>query len=473
MRGRTNITQRALPYVNGDVISAIVENNNTISIGDFVEYKTASAVEPIDFTWIGDYFTQMFYGTSYLIALNTNALDIWNRETHNLIYSLPFENDVRNFNIMEDGTIIVIEDVISYNTQNIYYVVFENNTLVIKDTKNIDLRTDIISELFNVAYKGIVNVVEVDNNHIAIFTFAFRPYSSSSLPTYNKSFVSIIDLDKTNYEFGQLSNTQEIDLAYGNYTLMPVDLYYLLAYCSSKITNENKIIMSHVEPSSYNASSYTMNIVGSYLTFDSSYNFVVENKVLISKVTVGNYSIKGIIKSIKSSNNSIAFFYLNGQSTSGVTRVIGYVSFLKYYSDNDNIIHLTAEAKYVYSNVNLCLGDNNVVFITTNFLWENNSQIYRIELLNNNTFKYTEISVLLDSSSRQSPSVFVYKNNNDVVAYSGNKKLTMQYNSVDNELSTGVDTNYVKQYNGGKAIGFAKTAGNAGESIRIYVPHQS
>ena len=32
------------------------------------------------------------------------------------------------------------------------------------------------------------------------------------------------------------------------------------------------------------------------------------------------------------------------------------------------------------------------------------------------------------------------------------------------------DTNYVKSYNGGKAIGFAKTAGNAGQTVNIYTP---
>ena len=40
----------------------------------------------------------------------------------------------------------------------------------------------------------------------------------------------------------------------------------------------------------------------------------------------------------------------------------------------------------------------------------------------------------------------------------------------DDEFESLSDTNYVKSYTGGKAIGFAKTAGSAGQSVRVYVP---
>ena len=39
MRGRTNITPRKEPIVNGQLISATVEANDSISVGDFVEYR--------------------------------------------------------------------------------------------------------------------------------------------------------------------------------------------------------------------------------------------------------------------------------------------------------------------------------------------------------------------------------------------------------------------------------------------------
>lgn len=488
MRGRTNITQRALPYVNGDVITAEVETGNTIGVGDFVEYKTSSVISEAGFDAdiIDNYIEQILLEKNnhkYMVALKKNVsyelqLELWDNDTSSKIYTLLLDSSsdlrpVGGFDILPNGDIIAFSILTAryysatgiYYDQGVpsakfYYIKLENNVLVIKNQKEFNFANELwqrYSETFDITTirKGISSIGIIDNSHFIIISHGWN----TTNPNYfYHSYATIISF--SNETIGSV--VKSIELAFES-SYLTYSYFDAKSYTSSGIY-KNGLYSSSVRLKNGSSSSSTEILFILKLNIDSSYNITFDYEIIYSQG--GSTSI--IVYGRKIGNGCVALCYKLG--TSSPYLIISYIKQI------EGVYILQKITKYIQSLLNLgavstgC--ENNVLFVSGSV----GSKWYlrRIEFIESeNTIKESNNFEL--STVR----LFTYKNISNPIGYymSGNeinnKKVNLLYSVGDNELDAGVYTNYVKQYNNGKAIGFAKTAGVAGENIRIYVPHNS
>lgn len=454
MRGRTNITQRALPYVNGDVITAEVETGNTISVGDFVEYKTASGISKADFQANGEiYYNHTTYMTNYLLVLNytnTPSLEIWDKRTTKIVTKISFANiQYMSFDVLNDNNIVLC----THSTSNrgrelvVYIIAFENNQLIIKNQKTFDIwvnfwnSTPVIGSVVAI----MSGVCQLDNSHIMIMT--------NNNSQDRQWFVTVIDY--SNETVGNIVTSTQIKSG-SDYTINAAYNHFIIKLDDKKVG---------------------FVIAGGYayygiIDFDNSY------APTISSITKDANFVTSAVKS-----------KINAATICCITSM--YVGSILYYnSTNDSFEKYTFNPGLSFTLLSYAThGNDNIVFISDvnngGSGPNKNLNVCRVEFIESTKeIKSTVLELIRNISFYGNYGMKIYfpsSNGERVKGYSlnddsysmENAEYNLIYSPSDNVLSKGVDTNYVKSYNGGKAIGFAKTAGNAGENIRIYVPHQS
>lgn len=419
MRGRTNITQRKAPYINGDVIQATVDSS-TIYTGDFVEYRTATAIEDASFSGNANnsrFIHHKDFMTNYLLVLNITTVgnnvyfEIWNKVSKLRVDRLSFPSTSGNvfFDIIGNEIILCFGYA---GTYNVYCIAFENSHLVIKDSKSFTIDSNVF-----------LGISKLDSSHFVILS--------------------------TKYNVGNI-----ITSVFG-YSLNQI----------GELDEETVLSTSLINPPSgvYNEVLYLADKKVGFVLYGIGYG-VVDFDILYSATLLqfNTSNIQGDI--IKISNYSV----IEVRSSS--------VAYLYYYNlINDEFSSYQFNPKILDSsslNVFIIRLDDNLALLSSKkdhvviYFDESTKEIYVSNILN--------IGIATDS-------LFLIKmafidSNENIKGYNmnvDNKVINASYSQSDNELSVGLDTNYVKPYAGGKAIGFAKTSGNVGNVVSIYVPHNS
>jgi len=425
MRGRTNITPRKEPIINGQLITATVEANDSISVGDFVEYRVdyaETATSDYNISVIDELETSIY--KILLIAKNSQAyLELWKKSTQERVDNIVI-------NESGSGAIMCLADnshVIIFSNYKYYYIEFSNDEI------------SIVQQLSYGASPNPTALCVLDSSHFGGFVQQSGS-SNHNMKVYIFSF-------------------SDSAITYVNYTTFSLGSYGTTYADSVKKVANNKLMIFGTFSSS--SSSPGINLV----SFDSSYNFSNISYVSFATAT----------RRIDINENLFAF--LNYTSQSSGDRFKLYL--IKYDSVNDTI------ATFLDLDLSTIFGT-----------FHSSSIAVTISLLNENQLAICGCVSPAYTSAKREGVILTYDENEDT--YSISEKIevanTLKYTNVkftiadstdakivseigfiklkiqDNEFEHVPDKNYVKSYTGGKAIGFAKTAGVGGDSIRIYVP---
>lgn len=426
MRGRTNITPRKEPIINGQLITATVEANDSISVGDFVEYRidyAETVTSDYNISVIDELETSTY--KILLIAKNSQTyLELWKKSTQERVDNIiidEYRGYGVSFDLVDDTHLIAKNYSCTY-----YYIGISNDSFTI--IQSLTQYSDNYAE-----------VCVLDSSH---FISAFKEQSGSS--TY------YIRIDKFSFDSNGITyiNNESIRISFAsNYTVKNV----------KKVANDRIMIFCLSTSNS-----------GQIYLFGYDNNYAFSNISSISAET----SVDNVIRI-----NEILFAFLNYTSQSSGDRFKLYL--MKYDSVSDAIaIFLDLDLSTIFGTFSRNRGAAAISLLNENQLaicgcidalstsakregviltYDENEDTYsiseKIEVAN--TLKYTDVKFTIADST-----------NAKIVSEIGFIKLKIQ----DNEFEHVPDKNYVKSYTGGKAIGFAKTAGVGGDSIRIYVP---
>lgn len=428
MRGRTNITPRKEPIINGNIVQATVEANNSISVGDFVEYRIdyAEASETNYNITILDELNTTNYKVLLVSRNNQAQLELWKKST---------QEKVNTIVVNENGTIAIMCLVDSS-----HLLVFANNIYYYIEFSS-DEFTVIQSTLYSASPNPTALCV-LDSSHFG----AFVKQSGSS--NYDMK-VYIFSFNSTAVTY-QTYKTFSLGYGYKTYAS------YVKKVASDRImlfgTNSN--------------SNYDQNV--HLVSFDGSYNFT----------NLSNISFESAVYQVDVNDNLFAFLnYTEPQSTS--SNDIFKLHLVKYNSTGDAIDnYLTLDLSTVFGTFPFRRGSVSISLL-------NENQLAIFGCLNTSLSTSNREGTILTYNASQGEysiadkitiaSSLKYSDAKFVVASSANVKLLTDISLVrlkiqDNEFEHLSDANYVKSYTGGKSIGFAKTAGNAGDVIRIYTP---
>ena len=418
MRGRTNITPRKEPIINGQLISATVESGNTISVGDFVEYKVDYAeTETTDYNVTKQEELEVANYKILLITKNSQSyLELWKKSTQERVDSIVI-NEERSYSYMD-----VVDDthLIVYSpSSTFYYIGISNDSF------------DIIQTLTYGTSPNPTAICVLDSSHFG----AFVKESGSS--NYNMK-VYVFSFDDTAITY---QTYKSFALGYSN---KPYASYV------KKVAPGKIMLFGLTNTGSYYEAVYL-------ISFDSSYNFSSDSYISVYTATE------------RLKVNDTMFAFLVGRS----------LSLIKYDSANDAISnYLLLDLSTIFGTFNTNNGRVNISLLN-----ENQIAIYGCLNASITTSK-RECVILTYDDTQDTYSVsekvevsnrvqflemkFTISDLDDAKLFSNASSIRMKIQ--DDTFEHLPDTNYVKSYNGGKAIGFAKTAGNAGQTVNIYTP---
>lgn len=425
MRGRTNITPRKEPVINGQIIEATVEANDSISIGDFVEYRTAySEAANQDYNDV-TVIEEQEVGNYKVICLSKNnqcVLELWNKSTRT-------KNDTLVINSSSSTGLFDKVDnthLIAYANNLYYYIEISNDTFSIVQT---------ITKSLSPAPTAIC---VLDSTHFG----AFVKQSGSSNYDMN---VSLFTFDSSAISF---VSTTSFSLGYGNQTR---------ADYVKKVASDRIVIF---DPGS-SSRSPKMNL----LSFNSSYAFTnVEYQ--------NTFTYKQRIRL----NDSMLVLLEESTTTTTLNYIL---HIMKYDSENDVMErYLDLNLSNFFGTFTLTRGqavisllnENQITIIgTTNYDLPLTSKKGMNLLYNVSDDSYSTSELIQLANTINYTGVrFAVADSDDAKIMTNTSMISLKIQG--NEYEHVPNINYVKSYTGGKAIGFAKTAGVGGETVRIYVP---
>lgn len=440
MRGRTNITQRAVPYVNGDVLEAEVETG-TVNVGDFLEYKTVSAVEEVSvvtqYSKINEYTTENY---KFLLSGNSSTvrLECWSITQKDIVAYINIACSSRKDTSMdvidENNILLSVQGSTNNNTATIYYISFDGSELLITDLEDIATPTT----------SGVANLVRAIM-HLSDTTFlVLRSPNADSM-----SYFDIGTYDSTNKT---LSVSTSNSITFLRAQMSEVAIKYidenLIAIFSNYYSSVSRGVKCHLVEI-INNTSYTLKQDLKYP--DSNNAYILGNTAII-------YDDYIMFKIAQSTTSGPAYPYLfRYNRNNDVIEALGSTS----------VSETSARAGFtlLYKNVFAFTYDNtsthNAYFVILKFN-ESSGQFSVIT----SQINVGGMVAYLSFYDNNIINMFALRSTSPPKGY----KITIIYKN--DELIQFVDKNYVKQYDGGNTIGFAKTPGIAGENVMFYVPHQ-
>ena len=157
---------------------------------------------------------------------------------------------------------------------------------------------------------------------------------------------------------------------------------------------------------------------------------------------------------------------LTGSTTNSSTLGSG-ASYLFYFGSDNNFVFIISKS--------LSLSNQSANFITDEivnvsgyiYTWNNNSKILKLWSGIDPNFSVGKGAMFLKPGSQF---VGVYTDSVSPLQY---KFSVFVYDVEEEEITIGRLTDTVESYSGGFTVGFAKTGGNAGDTIQVYVPQIS
>lgn len=478
MRGRTNITPVKNPYVKGDLVQAVVETGNTIETGDFVEVvydgdtklvnqgmlgngTKNGSVEEFNGGFLWFYYLNNSPKLSYVKIENDNVVI---KDTMVLTATTLAQGGFYDYFTILGSNLFAVAAQASTTTFNLYLYKVENNRFVkitellaIPKTNQYDYAicklssTQIVvigtmyssssSSKTSMLYRFInytSTTLSLSGNEQTLSVSSFPVYSAAYSPVYR-----LINLAEGRILFC-LASLKILKINPSDSTKLIEEKYTSGITTASnpcktiglpKLINSNKIMTITNNDGSANSPHYTKawfcNLNNN--TIDGSESFVIEGTDYGKGGTTA--SVWGKSVGVVDENNFLIAFW-----DATLTKI--YIVRCTYNPGSDTITF------------------SNKVSFTPNFYRNSSGSVvgayacfgYFFYSGNDYYFVYTD-----DSISEQTSNLYVIKLN-----YS------------NGTLSIGEKTNKVRSYSGnGFVLGFAKTGGNAGDTITVYKPHSN
>lgn len=467
MRGRTNISSGGNGLaINGSIEQFQVAEENTIVAGDFVEYEFNNENNYL----FSGYFNKSKYGGDYKPIIYS-FLD----DSFLVFYYLTGNYQIGYFKV-ENGE-IALKATIAYSNKywGMPLCVLENGLFVVVNRENLDNKIYL--------YK-----IEDDN-------FVQLDYVDSTI----KSAFSVVDL-KNGYfcVIGGSSTTSEFRSYLAEVYSYSETSLELLFTVSSFLTLPSSITLSSMTNISPRTFSVGENKFLLFCRYSSSY------EIIYYQVDIDNNEINNISTNYFTYSTNAKYF---GCKTFGDLLPINTETFLtsQFYMSGTNsltpvdagvfrIIYVQDDALAIVDNVEIVSDDDtgggitcqpvkeNVLFVA--YLSKDNQvNIKRLEY-NPSTHLISNVSNIVTLNTMcTADSDYIGLVSYGIFLESGNEIFYLYTDYTDSYeiycvkllyqngvLEIGEQTNLVKPYSGGSAMGIAKDSGTAGDTIDVYVP---
>lgn len=472
MRGRTNIPPRTNVIINGDLNDFVVANNSSIDIGDFVEIERTKGYQAIGDTVlnfavhvdVSDTLKVVSYtnttSTTYdfkisLIDVSTGTARFL--DTYDFVRSNARTNGGVDYAIRSTSVIVLDDGSIVCGTSRFY----SGDPLVVR-LKIVDNKL-VVSEKLTAtnSIKGVDNgsLVKLSGNRFALvcgLRIVVFTYTSTSM-TYAK------DITASAYTFNKYASAFAGATSDGRIILMTYngdDAEYQQSYFFELLkldTSNNLSLLGYVD-TDWNKS------------LTDSYSYAIQYAMPLANDGVIVFSRKYIGSGSASKTHSLMSILFDASNIyMGTTTTFGNIfrdvypsvtslteEYCRMYriANNTFVTAVQTGATYMYGIVNV---DSTGFSLLTNAL----TFIRQANVL---TYPVTDMVVLFSDD-------YLYLIGRGYVNSNASlNQLKLKYTPSDNYIEVGEDTVYVRKYTGGKAIGFAKTGGNAGQIVKIYTP---
>lgn len=422
MRGRTNVTQRRQPVINGQIQQFVVESGNTIAKGDFVSVKmNDDAVEiALDDVPINKYIVDGQNGkylinthhTIYLIQCVGETITILDR-INNLDYGTSYNWTTVYYNSSENIISAFVNNVwCFYSIVNDRFVLSEQ--LTNRNFKNLDS---------NLNY--VISVIPYQNNYIVFYCSRYSGYSVENyarIVLCDTSVTTVISTISFASSFNSITSVKAFVINGKIHYVVDINYY----------------------SSSSSSSSYYCWFFYLIIENDTITKTDVFNKKSAIAIFNDDYTICGV--NLNDTTKQYIFYVNNGveyvllsftlvSSTFVTAQFIDQIHLVTIFKDTDN--------KFYFE------------------VYEFDTQNETVSRLQHN---------LNDSGITTSLNLFV---SSSVLCF---MFVSLQSSSWgykilrSNPYSFGIPSNKVKAYDGISAIGFAAGGGNAGSTIPVYIP---
>lgn len=445
MRGRTNILGGGGgAVVNGQIKDFKVADGNNISVGDFVTMISGPAsyydVQNYSFDLFGESKVfkisnskcALFYGVNIMILDLSNGIvldKIISGTFHTVRKQNVYQIDSNHFAILynESSTSISVD---------VVEVDYENNTSSF-DTKIYNYEESVAG--YSDIYYFAINVGNI----------IFLPYSKSS----SKIF-SIIWIDVNSGEFGRcdVSNSSNVDYFLNNGCLVNGEEGFLYVFSTGLNNTSPKSV--YVSKLYFSSEEKSLTLLGQYSIYTEKVHKYIRLGGTVCYLGNNNFALSTStgIEILKIEDNITQLNFIQG-IRSGL--IFNYDDYLLLFEQT--LTSGTGHNQIVYYGV-----------ISINDITTFNS----IEL---QQFSFVDIFVPY-APDTYTLGLLDFENKFIVYGFSRSSSSTparFVECKLENENIVGMDSeNYVTSYNG-KALGFAKTGGNAGDTIKVYVPYDN
>lgn len=470
MRGRTNIPPRPNVIINGDLNDFVVANNSSIDIGDFVEIERTKGYQAIGDTVlnfavhadISDTLKIIVYtnttSTTYdfkvsLIDVSTGTAKIL--DTYDFVRTNARNKGGTDYAIRSTSVLVLDDGTIVCGTSAVY----SGDPLVVRlsvvDSKLVEVgRFTSVGSIPGVNNGGLIKLSNsrfalVHSKRMSIFSYtstAITFIKELQAPTYN-SYCSAFG--------GATSDGRVILVTYNGDDETYQQHYYFELL---KIDTSNNISLLGYVDTNWNKS-----LTDSY-SYAIQYAMPLANDgvIVFSRKYIGSGSTPKTctLMSILFDASNI---YMGTTTTFGnifrdvypsVTSLTEEYCRMYRIANNTFVTAVQTGATYMYGIVNV---DSTGFSLLTNAL----TFICQANVL---TYPVTDMVVLFSDD-------YLYLIGRGYVNSNASlNQLKLKYTPSDSYIEIGEDTVYVRKYTGGKAIGFAKTGGNAGQIVKIYTP---
>lgn len=472
MRGRTNVPPRPEAIVNGKLNDFVVANNSSIDVGDFVEIERTKGYQAIGDTVlnfavhadISDTLKVVSYTntTSTTYDFRVSLIDISTgtaRILDTYVFTRPNAriNGGTDYAIRSTSVIVLDDSSIVCGTSRFY----SGDPMVVR-LKVVDNKF-VVSEEFVAknSIRGVDNgsLVKLSEKRFALvcgLRIVVFTYTSSSI-TYVK------DITASAYTFNKYASAFAGATSDGRIILMTYngdDAEYQQSYFFELLkldTSNNLSLLGYVD------TDWSKNLTDSYsYTIQYAMPLANDGVIVFSRKYIGSgsaskiYTLMSIL--FDASNISIGMTTTFGSIFREVYPSITSLTeeYCKMYriANNTFVTAVRTGNTCMYGVVNV---DSTGFSLLTNAL----TFVHQTNVL---TYPVTDMIALFSDD-------YLYLIGRGYVNSNASlNQLKLKYTPSDNYIEIGEDTVYVRKYTGGKAIGFAKTGGNAGQVVKIYTP---
>lgn len=436
MRGRTNVGGGSGGvFIKADTKNFIVSEGESVTAGDFVEYKTQQNEGLIANAYI-TFYDQTKIGENLLLTLSEGALLLLK---------------------MDKGQLKIIN---SYNESVVYdYLVLSDGSIVIrvKDYPYIT-RLKVESDLFNVICQA-ENVTDnpvYGNNRLAeyngkLYLIGEKKYTTTNSEKYGLVFYVF---DISNAEKITYIDKKETDSDF----IGTMDMYEIY---STFVVKDYIYLVERLRKYSYNDTEYRI----IRITFDDV-NDLSGYEIVSQKIGEAQKPIVFYEKYIFWIYNFSIYLFNNN---SKATNVIGLdtLGFYKGTISSDWLLPRCVFSEVGSGKLSLFnCADPKGTFYTYE------TAIIQIDELTGNINKISNIfEPNIKYKAWNTEVVYLEGTINNIYKINGTtRSYYVSYDQETNVLSDQVDTAFVKPYVGGSAIGVAKQSGISGQMIEVYVP---